>query len=143
MNIHKLRTKFLDQLRRINFQYFQCLTLKEMESCICNVLQMLGIFVVFSPWHTFVSSCEQWLHTWPCQSCTCVQFQGQEGHQGWGLSTESIWITAPETQVHFNEHDYSIENRQYEQKSQKIKYPPYQNKLYILLPAFTRPQGCS
>lgn len=52
--------------------------------------------LIIIPWHTSVSNCEQWLRTWLCQSCTCEQFQVQEDRQGWGLSTESILIAAPE-----------------------------------------------
>ena len=47
------------------------------------------------PWHTSVSSCELWLHTWPCQSCTCVQFQEQVDHRGWGPSTMSKLTKGP------------------------------------------------
>jgi hypothetical protein len=47
------------------------------------------------PWHTSVSSCERWLRTWSCQSCTCVQFQAQVDHQGWGPSAKSKLIKGP------------------------------------------------
>jgi hypothetical protein len=71
-----------------------------------------GVFsFAIIPWHTSVSSCEQWLHTWLCRSCTCEQFRGQVDRRGWGPSRESIWTTAPKigtdvskkhwTKIHF------------------------------------------
>ena len=54
-----------------------------------------GFSSAIIPWHTSASSCEQWLHTWPCRSCTCEQFQGQVDHQDWDPSKGSIWTAAP------------------------------------------------
>ena len=47
------------------------------------------------PWHTSASSCEQWPHICPCQSCTCELFLALEDHQGLGPSAGNRWTARP------------------------------------------------
>lgn len=49
-----------------------------------------------SPWHTSESSSWQLSRTWPCLSCTCVQFLAPADHPGLDPSEGNRWRAAPE-----------------------------------------------